>query len=621
MTREDFIKKARKVHCDKYDYSKIPRTLKYQDVVVIICPLHGEFKQIVGNHLCGESCPVCGKIKRNKIYGKDEFIEKARKVHGDKYDYSMVNYVDTKTKVYIIDKENGGFWQTPNSHLAGHGCKKSIENKEKEFIEQAKRIHDNKYDYSKVKFKNMDTPVTIICPIHGEFQQSPYNHLLGHGCRKCCGTAKKTTEEFIEEAKKAHDNKYDYSKTVYVNNKTKVCIICSEHGEFWQTPGHHLRGEGCYKCGRNISSGKQILTNDEFIRQAKEIHGNKYDYSKVRYTGYENYVEIICPIHGSFMQSPDSHLHSGGCPRCGATLSKNEDEIFEYIKSLVGSKNVEQRNRSILGNKEIDIYVKNLKVGFEYNGLYWHSEINNRIDKNYHLNKTLLCELNGVKLIQIFEDEYVKHKDIVLNKISHILGFDNNKPKTMGRKCTVSIIKKTEAKMFLDKYHIQGFVRGTVHLGAYYNNELVGVMSFTKEKLDSNKWELTRFATNYNYICQGVGGKLFKYFIREYNPYEIKSFADRRWSFIGNNLYEKIGFNFESYTKPDYCYYNAKIGKYDRIHKFNFRKNILNKKYGLDMSKTESTMADELGYTKIWNCGLIKYIWRNNNINEKDKQI
>ena len=355
---------------------------------------------------------------------------------------------------------------------------------------------------------------------------------------------------------------------------------------------------------------KQLLTNEQFINQAKLIHGDKYDYSKVVYTGYEEYVIIICPEHGEFKQTPDSHLHSGGCPKCGSTLSKNEDELFNYIQNIVGTDNVEQRNRSILGNKEIDIYIPKLKIGIEYNGLYWHSERNPRMDKNYHLNKTLLCELNGIRLIQIFEDEYVKHKDVVLNKISHLLKYDMNKPKIMGRKCSIKCITKTESESFLDKYHIQGFVRGTIHLGAYCNDELIAVMSFTKEKCNSNNWELTRFASNYNYVCQGVGGKLFKYFVRNYQPEQIKSFADRRWTVDeDNNIYIKLGFQFDSYTNPDYHYFNESDGII-RQHKFGFRKQKLHKKYGLPLSMTEEQMTQHLGYTKIYDCGLIKYIWK-----------
>lgn len=610
MTKDQFIEKANLVHNNRYNYDKIPNTLKYKDKVSIICPEHGEFKQTVGNHLFGANCPVCGTIKRNKIYNKEEFIAKSKKIHGDKYDYSQVNYVDSKTKVYIIDKENGGFWQTPNSHLSGHGCLESLLNKQKKFISRSEIKHHHKYDYSRVEYKGVDIPVTIICPEHGEFKQTPYNHLLGHGCPSCGGTKKITTEEFIKRAREIHGDKYDYSKTEYINNTTKICIICPKHGEFWQTPNKHLSGHGCHKCGRKIVAEKQLLTNEQFINQAKLIHGDKYDYSKVVYTGYEEYVTIICPEHGEFKQTPDSHLHSGGCPKCGSTLSKNEDELYNYIQNIVGINNVEQRNRSILGNKEIDIYIPKLKIGIEYNGLYWHSERNPRMDKNYHLNKTLLCELNGIRLIQIFEDEYVKHKDVVLNKISHLLKYDMNKPKIMGRKCSIKCITKTESEIFLDKYHIQGFVRGTIHLGAYYNDELIAVMSFTKEKCNYNNWELTRFASNYNYVCQGVGGKLFKYFIRNYQPEQIKSFADRRWCIVGNNIYECLGFKFEKFTKPDYYYYNENIDKYNRIHKFNFRKKILSKKYGLDITKTETTMADELDYVKIWNCGLIKYVWK-----------
>ncbi len=610
MTKEEFIEKSKKKHGDRYDYSNIPTNMKYRDKIFINCKIHGLFQQTVGNHLCGANCPKCGSIKRNKIYGKDEFIRKAREVHGDKYDYSKVDYVNTRTKVYIIDKKNGGFWQTPNSHLSGHGCLDSIETKKKQFIERAREVHGDKYDYSKVEYIDNNTKVRIICPIHGEFWQTPYYHSIGHGCHKCGGTKKLTTNEFIEKARSIHGDKYDYSKTEYINNQTKLCIICPVHGEFWQTPNKHLSGRGCFKCGREISAEKQLLTTDEFIEKAKEVHGEKYDYSKVNYTGYEKYVTIICPIHGEFKQSPDSHLHSGGCPKCGSTLSKNEDEIFEYIKTIVGEENVEQRNRSVLGNKEIDIYIPNMKIGIEYNGLYWHSGRNPRMNKDYHLNKTLLCEMQGVRLVQIFEDEYLKRKEVVLSKLSHLLGCDNGKTKIMGRKCIIKTISKSDAEPFLNKYHIQGFVRGTVHIGAYYNNKLISVMSFTKENSGSNNWELTRFASNYNYICQGVGGKLFKYFVKIYDPDRIKSFADRRWSCVGNNIYEKIGFKFEKYTKPDYYYYNEKINGYERIHKFNFRKKTLNKKYGLDISETESLMAKQLDYVKIWNCGLIKYIWK-----------
>ena len=185
----------------------------------------------------------------------------------------------------------------------------------------------------------------------------------------------------------------------------------------------------------------------------------------------------------------------------------------------------------------------------------------------------------------------------------------------MGRKCDIKKIDATTGKKFLDKHHIQGGVNATIHLGAFLKDELVGVMSFKEVKRKSNRWELVRFASNCNYICQGVGGKLFKFFIREYNPDEIKSFADRRWTINETeNLYTKLGFNLIGRTSPDYRYYSPYDGTI-RHHKFGFRKAILHKKYGLPLTMTEAQMTKKLGYRKIYDCGLIKYKWEKEDVN------
>ena len=185
---------------------------------------------------------------------------------------------------------------------------------------------------------------------------------------------------------------------------------------------------------------------------------------------------------------------------------------------------------------------------------------------------------------------------------------DNNLPKIMGRKCVVKQITYGDSLEFLDLYHIQGGVKASIYLGAYYNEELIAVMTFKKE--NDKKWELTRFSSNFRYICQGIGGKIFKYFVRNYNPYEVKSFADRRWTPMAeDNIYVKLGFELKSSLRPDYYYViNGK-----RVHKFNCRKKRLNQKFGLPLTMTENEMTNELGYSKIWNCGLIKYVWTNKN--------
>lgn len=186
----------------------------------------------------------------------NKFIYKAKLIHGNKYDYSKTEYINAHTKVCITCLEHGEFWQTPNSHLNGSNCPKcSLKLRllkrslgKDEFIKKAKKIHGDKYDYSKICYVNAKTKICITCPEHGEFWQTPDSHLRSNGCPECVGLNKSNTKNFIYKARKIHDNKYDYSKVNYINAKTKVCITCSIHGEFWQTPNHHLNANGCPKC-------------------------------------------------------------------------------------------------------------------------------------------------------------------------------------------------------------------------------------------------------------------------------------------------------------------------------------------------------------------------------------
>ena len=420
---------------------------------------------------------------------------------------------------------------------------------------------------------------------------------------------RKSNDEFIREAQSIHHNKYDYSKVEYANNKTKVCVICPEHGEFWQTPSDHLNGKGCPQCAGNIRCDK-----DAFIEKAKHMHNDRYDYSKVEYVNAHTKVCIICSEHGEFWQTPNNHLNGNGCPLCknrkiGDVLrdtvedfTKKSNEIHDITDCLKALSPQQQRNR------EIDVYIPSLNLGIEYNGLHWHSERLGK-DKNYHFDKLNKCNEQGIKLIQIFEDEWINHREICESKLKQICGLNRN-PKIFARKCkVVEIMDKNEAYEFLDKNHVQGRIGFTIALGTYYNNELVGVMTFKKEK--EGYWDLNRFATDINYQCIGIGGKLFKHFIRNYPFIEIKSFADRRWTTDPtNNLYTKLGFNFDSYVPPSYWYYNPKISRIERFHKFGFRKQHLHNKYGLPLTMTEREMTETLGYTRIWDCGLIKYVYK-----------
>ena len=399
-----FIIKAKEIHGDKYDYTK-SLYVKSQQPICIICPQHGEFWQTPNNHISGQGCPMCGRenqtSKRNG--GLDAFIVAAKKKHGTRYDYQKAQYINATTKICIICPEHGEFWQTPSKHLncevACPVCANKLVNTDI-FIDKAKLIHGDNYDYSKVEYVDARSKVCIVCPEHGEFWQSPHGHLSGKQCPKCVGGIGYSQAQFIEMAKEKHSNKYDYSKVNYINSTTKVCIICPEHGEFWQSPSSHLSGAQCLKC-----SG-YFMDSEYFIERAKNIHGNKYDYSKVEYVDAHSKVCIICPEHGEFWQSATSHLSGQGCPACNNSHLENDVEAFLTNHSI---EFVRQKTFSWLvfqGKMRLDYYLPKYKVAIECQGgqhfksVNWFGgEANLAVTQFRDKLKKDLCVKHGIKVL------------------------------------------------------------------------------------------------------------------------------------------------------------------------------------------------------------------------------
>ena len=236
-----------------------------------------------------------------------------------------------------------------------------------EFIEKAKIIHGDKYDYSKVEYVNSMVKVCIICPIHGEFFVKPNDHIHKKcGCVKCSGRYLSNKEAFVEKARLIYGDKYDYSKVNYINNKTKVCIICPIHGEFWQRPNDHLSGYSCNRCANNYK-----LSTEEFIEKAKLVHGDKFDYSKVEYNGAKEKVCVICPIHGEFWQIPNNHLNSSGCPICNSNIKSGMEEKVNDILVNNGFKVERQKTFDWLKYKRqlyLDFYLPEYNIGIEVQG-------------------------------------------------------------------------------------------------------------------------------------------------------------------------------------------------------------------------------------------------------------
>lgn len=370
MTTEEFITKAREVHGDKYDYSKV-EYVNSQTKVCIVCPIHGPFWQTPYSHLSGCGCSACysdnrGKNRKDRMT-TEEFIKKAREIHGDTYSYDKTIYKNSKTPVIITCKIHGDFKQLPNNHLKGHGCKICANheigqiNKVKkqgvppankiyndDFIQKAISVHGDKFSYEHTKYTYARNQITITCNTCGRDFKCVSTDFLkeGYTCPLCKKDEKKKVfreerkKEFIEQANIVHNGKYDYSSVNYIDGKTKVCIICPEHGPFWQSPQKHLSGQGCKKCSRP----NEGLTREEFITKAKEVHGDKYDYSKVLYKNASTDVEIICHEkdilgreHGSFFQTPYEHLHGKGCAKCAGRIVDTELFITK-AKAIHGDK-------------------------------------------------------------------------------------------------------------------------------------------------------------------------------------------------------------------------------------------------------------------------------------------
>jgi rubrerythrin len=287
-----------------------------------------------------------------------------------------------------------------------------------EFIEKAIKIHGNTYDYSKVEYVNSQTKVCIICPKHGEFWQTSTAHLYNkQSCPLCNGGSLLNTTSFILKAEIKHDNKYDYSKVEYVGNDKKVCIICPEHGEFWQKPRIHLEGFGCRKCNVEFRKKKMVKTIFKFIKEANIIHNNKYDYSKASYKNAKTKVCIICPEHGEFWQTPIGHINNKqGCPICYKSKLENEVSIFlsaNKIKYEMFKKFEWLRNENFLS---LDFYLPDYDIAIEcqggqhfisvskFGGLQNLEKVKERDEC-----KLLKCKKNGVRVIYFLNKKYNKY--------------------------------------------------------------------------------------------------------------------------------------------------------------------------------------------------------------------
>lgn len=473
-------------------------------------------------------------------------------------------------------------------------------------------------------------------------------------------TTRKDASTRRDEANLIHNHKYNYDTWVDpISRKSRLDILCPSHGMFNQQLSTHLLGHGCPLCADNSRIQNSKKSKDTFVVLAKAVHGDKYDYSQLPdFPGTGDKVTIVCPTHGAFTQTLNTHIHSGSsCQQCAIQKShyahisadcitsvndkqwliaqnstksiiqisnelgvgdsyvgrqfhkfnipiqlhqssSQEAEISDYIRVIQPNTTILTNVRDVIPPKELDIYLPEHQIAIEFCGIYWHSEQMGK-DKWYHFNKHKQCKAMGIRLITIFEDEWMHNKQIIKGKLDHVLSVSTDK--LFARRTTVAPVSTTDKRNFFDNYHIQGNGPSSVNYGLWYNNVLVACIGFIKTK--QNTYYLNRYATNIRVV--GGFSKLLTRFTSDHPDFaSVVTFADLRWS--DGNLYEKNGFVLDCSLDPDYSY--AYRGTTKRIHKFNFRRRFLPRRLkSFDVSLSERENCNNNNILRVWDCGKNRY--------------
>lgn len=483
-TTAEFVEQAAE-HWPTYDFSEVAYVDAHTKVRVG-CPLHGVFFQTPCGLLTKYGCPQCGRERKCKSLSstQQEFLRKARAVHGNRYGYDSVQYVDCHT------------------------------------------------------------PVIIHCTKHGEFRQKPLTHLTGRKCR-ACGIEERNAslfgslEDFRQRATETHQGRYTYEESVYRGAHAPLTIHCTVCGtSFRQTPAKHLKGQGCKSCSLRQAGERGRNTQEHVLKQFHASHGNRYDYSQMEYTGSKSKVAIGCPKHGIFWQYPFDHISGHGCPSCVHLYSTPHKEIEALLTEWAVP--FQSNVRSVIAPCELDVFVGSQRVAIEFNGTYWHSigSGDDLSDRNRHLRKFARCSEKNITLLQIDQHEWDNPtiRDVWCSVLKSKLGL---LPRLHARQTHFAEISRKDASQFLAENHIQGSSPALRwNFGLHHEGALVSVMSFASHQRHS--LNLTRLATRRGVTVVGGARKLFHHALENLPRKPIVTFSNNRYS--DGHIYPVLGF-------------------------------------------------------------------------------
>ncbi|MBC8427368.1 MAG: hypothetical protein H8D97_00605 [Proteobacteria bacterium] len=348
-----------------------------------------------------------------------------------------------------------------------------------------------------------------------------------------------------------------------------------------------------------VKNPNHINMNSEILNKLEDI-----SFLKEQHIVLKKSLTQISDELGITISSLSKRFAKYNIPVNPIYISIKENDIFNFINGSC-TYDIIQGYKLSNSKQELDIYIPELKLAFEYDGLYWHSQ-SVKLDKNYHLNKTIECKKQDIKLIHIFENEWINQQDIVKSRILNLIGKSN---KIFARKCKICIVNDEEKRIFLNDNHIQGDCVSSINIGLCYYDKLVSIMTFSKSRFNKNyKYELLRFCNVLNYTIVGGASKLLKLFIKKYSPNSIISYADLRWS--NGNLYNQLNFKYSHFSNPSYWYFKGnELKLYNRLF---FQKHRLEgklKDFNQNLTEYENMLNNR--YRRIFDCGNLVYTMEN----------
>jgi len=539
----------------------------------------------------GSRCLIC------KNQSTRPTIEEVR-LSFEKEGYVLLSkeYVNNKTKLdYVCPEGHESSITWADWNTGGYRCGYCANNKQLSIDAVISDFSKEGYEFIGGSYINNTSTLTVKCPEGHEFETSRVKWTGGNRCPTCYD--KRIDIDLIRSS--FNSNGYILLSDEYVDAHNKLDYICDKGHKHRISWASWKQGTRCFYC-RNIENRVSL----EEIRSMFNVSG----YTFIEESYFKDKLEYVCP-EGHYGSVSLGNWKTNGvrCPICGNNgTSIQEQDLINYIESI--GVDFDIRDRFLIKPKELDIVIPSKKIAVEYCGLYWHSELQGK-DAKYHLDKLERCNEISYNLITIFEDEWVNKREIVLSRLKNVLGVGQDVKIIYARCLKIKEVNTDVVRRFCEQNHLQGYSGASIKLGAFLDDELVSVMTFSKPSLSKgqrevvgNVYELSRFCSKINYRVIGIASKMLSYFKKNYPWKEVFSYSDRRWS--DGNLYERIGFKLIGNTKPNYWYFAN--GGINRKHRFVLRKNPEEPK-----DATEWELRQAQGWNRIWDCGNKKYIITN----------